>query len=42
MRKHVQEIIAIWNERLDQTPEGERAGLLEMLPSSLEPPFGKE
>jgi hypothetical protein len=41
MRKHVQEIIAIWNERLDQTPEGERAGLLEMLPSSLEPAFRK-
>lgn len=41
MRKHVQEIIAIWNERLDQTTEGERAGLLDMLPSSLERPSRK-
>jgi DNA-binding transcriptional MerR regulator len=41
MRKHVMELIATWDKRLDQTPVGERAGLLEMLPSSLEPPSRK-
>jgi DNA-binding transcriptional MerR regulator len=41
MRKHVEELIGIWDKRLDQTPDGERAGLLEMLPSSLQPPSRK-
>jgi len=41
LRQHVEELIAIWDERLDQTPEGERAGLLEMLSSSLQPPSRK-
>jgi DNA-binding transcriptional MerR regulator len=41
MRKHVMELIATWDKRLDQTPVGERAGLLEMLPSSLQPPSRK-
>lgn len=41
MRKQVKELIATWDKRLDQTPEGERAGLLEMLPSSLETPSRK-
>ncbi len=41
MRKHIEELIALWDKRLIQTPPGERAGLLEMLPSSLKSPSRK-
>lgn len=37
MRKQLEELLALWDERLRRTPEGERAGLLEMLPSSVGP-----
>lgn len=39
LRKHIEDLIAIWDKRLDQTPEGEPAKLLEMLPAFK--PFGK-
>jgi DNA-binding transcriptional MerR regulator len=35
MRKLLKQLIADWDERLKQTPDGERAALLEMLPRSL-------
>jgi DNA-binding transcriptional MerR regulator len=37
MRKQLEELLALWDERLGRTREGERAGLLEMLPSSVRP-----
>lgn len=37
VRKHLEELIAIWEDRLDRTPEGQPAGLLEMLSSSTPP-----
>jgi DNA-binding transcriptional MerR regulator len=37
MRKQLGELPALWDERLGRTSEGERAGLLEMLPSSVRP-----
>jgi DNA-binding transcriptional MerR regulator len=37
LRKHLEELIAIWDDRLERTPEGQRAGLLEMLPTSTPP-----
>ncbi len=37
MREHLEELIAIWDQRLERTPEGQRAGLLEMLSHSLSP-----
>jgi MerR family copper efflux transcriptional regulator len=41
VRKHLEELIAIWDHRLERTPEGQRAGLLEMLSNSLSPPSRK-
>ena len=41
MRKQIESLLAIWDERLNQTPEGERAGLLEMLRTS-GPPSERE
>lgn len=38
LRKHLEELIAAWDERLEQTPLGQRAGLLDMLQGSLKPP----
>jgi len=35
MRGQLEQLLALWDERLERTPEGERAGLLEMLPSSV-------
>lgn len=35
MRKLLKQIIADWDERLKRTPDGQRAGLLELLPDSL-------
>lgn len=35
MRKLLKQLIAEWDERLKRTPDGQRAGLLELLPSSL-------
>jgi len=37
MRRQLEELLALWDERLGRTPEGERAGLLEMLSSSVRP-----
>lgn len=37
LRNHIKELIAIWDKRLYQTPEGQPARLLEMLPNSLIP-----
>jgi DNA-binding transcriptional MerR regulator len=34
VRKHLEELIAIWDDRLQRTPEGQPARLLEMLSSS--------
>ena len=41
MRKHLQHLIASWDERLNRTTQGERAGLLEMLSSRPSPPSRK-
>jgi DNA-binding transcriptional MerR regulator len=37
VRKHLEELIAIWDDRLQRTPEGQPAGLLEMLSNSTPP-----
>lgn len=37
MRTQLVDLFAVWDERLGNTPAGERAGLLEMLPSSVRP-----
>lgn len=34
LRSHLADWIVAWDERLSRTPDGERAGLLEMLPPS--------
>jgi DNA-binding transcriptional MerR regulator len=36
MRQQLQELLAVWDDRLRTTPAGERAGLLEMLSGPLE------
>jgi DNA-binding transcriptional MerR regulator len=41
VRRHLEELIGIWDDRLERTPEGQRAGLLEMLSSSIPPLSGK-
>lgn len=40
-RKQLQRLLAVWDERLQSVSEGERAGLLEMLPSPIRRPFQK-
>lgn len=39
MRDHLQSLVAQWGERLDRTPAGQRAGLLETL---IAPPSGED
>ncbi|SPE25160.1 Transcriptional regulator, MerR family [Candidatus Sulfopaludibacter sp. SbA3] len=41
LRKNLAELLATWDDRLEHTPQGERAGLLEMLPGSIRPPSRK-
>lgn len=36
MRKQLEDLVAMWDKRLQAVLEGQRAGLLEMLPSSVE------
>lgn len=38
MRKQLRNLLAKWDERLQTVSEGQRAGLLEMLPNSVERP----
>jgi DNA-binding transcriptional MerR regulator len=38
MRQHLRQLLSTWDERLDQTPPGQRAGLLEMLSGPVNPP----
>jgi DNA-binding transcriptional MerR regulator len=37
MRQHLSELLAAWDDRLQLTPAGERAGLLEMLSGPVKP-----
>jgi DNA-binding transcriptional MerR regulator len=37
MRRHLQQLLETWDQRLEQTPLGERAGLLEMLSGPVDP-----
>lgn len=41
MHQHLKQLIAAWNTRLDRTPEGQPARLLEMLSGSLPSPSQK-
>lgn len=41
LRKQLRGLLALWDERLQSVSEDERAGLLEMLPKSVERPFQK-
>lgn len=37
IRQHLQELLAAWDDRLQQTPPGQRAGLLDMLSGPVAP-----
>jgi DNA-binding transcriptional MerR regulator len=42
VRKQLAEMLAVWDTRLEQTPPGQPARLLEMLPGTLRLPSRKE
>ncbi|HWE49637.1 MAG TPA: heavy metal-responsive transcriptional regulator [Bryobacteraceae bacterium] len=42
LRRQLAELLATWDHRLEQTPPDQPAGLLEMLPGSLQLPSRKE